>query len=690
MYSSLILPIMLKDSVDDVIGSLSILEIALSSTEFREWLNKYHRKDETNQYLEGYKFFISTAAQILFSDIHTDTGMKLGEDDQFNIAHKKGIPLDDIPNSCEKIRLIKRLWIEINKINRIKKWGEIDEFALHFQEEVSEICNDILFRITINNKMGKQEAVKWAIIDKLITFFNDTIRGYPLGALKYECNDLQLNKIYMDQIFDGYVLTLQFVYYKTLGPDSFSKTILTDLHEPLKKWSGRKDPNIIPSTIIDQAGDTVCSGLPIQFFNRRFSSKSLNNFVSSSGVFGINWSERADSELTEDYQPSDKWFACDEMGQRLSNDLKASNIELKRLFESIPNNIMFNGKLDIAPYFIGIQLPNPSYLENRDEGSKIKKIDASMLWYDVDVLDTLGFHQFNGALSLISLLQGYVMFRKENGKDDSLFIRIFQHPEGIYDDYSYGVLMEIYGSKGIGDYSGWIIFFNCASNSSLKKISNLHLIESCIRDIKTDVPLDLETIVIEKELFQKYLIEKSISPVFESIIIQDEIGNTQQIHLPELRKMSKDSFENAKGKLFEYAFSIIHKKTNPGNKFDIDVTINGEQIDALMFNADEIVVFECKINIHKDSLVETSSSIIRKADALKIEKKSYSISPTLVVYSPIPCDRKSYFEGLGISVIDNYREKIFNDVSILTGNKCPKKQLIKILDMDMDSFLPFG
>lgn len=690
MYSSLVIPEISSDSVDDIVGSLSILEISLNSEEFREWITEYHKKDEFNEYLGGYKFFILTAAQILFSDIHTDTGLKLQEDTQYNMAHKKGVPIDDILNSCEKARLLKRMWIEVKKINRIAEWDNIDIFSFKFREIISAIRNDILTRISVKNKMEKLEAIKWISVDKLITFFNDTIRGYPLGALKCDCNDIPLDKIYLDQIFDGYVLTLQFVYYKTLGSDFFNRSILTDLHRPMIRWSSRKDPNIIPSTFIDQSGNIVRSGLPIQFSNRRFSSKSLNKYISSSGIFGINWSERTISELKDDYQPSDKWIACDEMGRRFLNTLKESDSELKRMLESFPDNIMFDGKLEISPYMAGIILPNPSYLENRDEQSKMKQLDASLLWYDMDVLDTLGFHQFNGALSLISLLKGYSVFRKENGKDDSLYIRIFQHPEGVYDDYSFGVLMEVYGSNGIGDYSGWMVFFDCASNSSPKKYSNLKLVESCIGEIKSDVPLDLKTIVIEKDLFKKYLIRKSISPVFETIIIQDEVGNTQQINLPELRKMSKDVFENAKGKLFEYAFSIINKKSNPGNKFDIDITINGEQIDAVMYNDNKIYVYECKINIHKDTLEETLSSINRKVNALKIEMDGYTISPTLVIYSSTPGDRKEYFENQGILVIDNYREKISNDTTYLIGLKSSKKQLLKILDLNMDAFLPFG
>jgi hypothetical protein len=679
-----------EDSVDDVVGSLAILKTASDIAEFKEWLTQYHGLDNFNEIIKGYKFFIQTAVQKLFFGLHNDRGLNLGQDEQFNRAHAEGISLEDFPNSCEKAKFIKRIWVPVKNINREENWTEIDETMVNLNRLISSILDVITPNIEIKNGMKREEAIKWMTIEWLNIFFNDTIRGYPLGAITYDGHKLPLKDKYLDQVYSGFVLTLQFTYFKTLGDELFYQTNLTRLDRALEEWSGKKFPDGLKGTVHTQFGSFQLENMPLNIANRRFASNNLKRLVTSSRSIGMDWVEKKDDEVDEDITPSDKWLALDEMGETFLHQIKELDLRLKKLYSSIPNNIGFVGKLDIKPFLKDVTIPEPSYMTNKDDLSKMKRLDASLLWYDLDVLDTQGVYQFNGAISLVSLLKGYVALAKENGKDAVLSIRIFQHPEGMNDDFSYGVLMDVGGSMGIGDYSGWLIFFDCASNASEKMRMNLRQIESCIRDIESDVQLDLKTVVIEKELFKKYLVQRSISPVFDTMIIQDEIGESQQISLPELRKKSEDSFEGAKGKLFEYVFAAMLHKLNPEAQIETDFTIMDEQIDAAMSIGDRTTLYECKINVHEDELENTMATIVRKVNIAKQSKKNHIITSSIIVYLSISDKRKKYFEEHGIAVIDDYRNAICKDTKFFVGSRSSKKQILSILDFSVDSFFPFG
>jgi DNA-directed RNA polymerase subunit RPC12/RpoP len=107
------------------------------------------------------------------------------------------------------------------------------------------------------------------------------------------------------------------------------------------------------------------------------------------------------------------------------------------------------------------------YLTKNDDKSLKKQLSMAMLWYDVNVLDT-PLTVFNGVPAFTSTLLGSIELAKGFQDDEPVKAIIFKHPAGMenYFDYSFGIFIQAYTSMGLSDYSGWLVFFDCATDYS--------------------------------------------------------------------------------------------------------------------------------------------------------------------------------------------------------------------------------
>jgi hypothetical protein len=95
--------------------------------------------------------------------------------------------------------------------------------------------------------------------------------------------------------------------------------------------------------------------------------------------------------------------------------------------------------------------------------SKEEDLQQELLWYPIQAMT--GHYVFNGVTTFSSLLIGTVNLKRRHGNDEKTFVVRFVHPVGEgKNDYSYAVLIEAYGT--IGDYSGWLVFYDCCGDYS--------------------------------------------------------------------------------------------------------------------------------------------------------------------------------------------------------------------------------
>jgi hypothetical protein len=301
------------------------------------------------------------------------------------------------------------------------------------------------------------------------------------------------------------------------------------------------------------------------------------------------------------------------------------------------------------------------YLTKNDPISIKKQLSFRMLWYDANVLDTESV--FNGVPAFASTLLGSVELARAFRNSEPVKVIIFKHPAGMENqfDYSFAILIPANTSFGISDYSGWLVFFDCATDHSGFGGSLLQFAKAVLQIAQGIGPISLNEIVVERELFKEYLKEHSVSSVFD-LVIKEGTGGTREIGSFSAVLSELDDFlGKAKGKLLEHAVYKWLRESNQFEKTDCDIWINGEQIDCIAETGDAVSFFECKLNIHKDKINDTINQIKRKSQSLS--KNGLRVQATLIVYQMIPVELKTVFEKNGVLVVDDFKGVIIKQRS---------------------------
>jgi hypothetical protein len=135
-----------------------------------------------------------------------------------------------------------------------------------------------------------------------------------------------------------------------------------------------------------------------------------------------------------------------------------------------------------------------------------------------------------------------------------------------------------------------------------------------------------------------------------------------------------DFLAKAKGKLLEHVVYTWIRESWEFDKTTCDTWVNGEQIDCIGVIGNSLSFFECKLNIHQDTIGDTINQIKRKSRALSSDNQK--IEAWLVVYGMIPPHTRMAFEKNGISVLDNFR-------AVTAKERCfhrTRKENLEILD----------
>jgi len=101
-----------------------------------------------------------------------------------------------------------------------------------------------------------------------------------------------------------------------------------------------------------------------------------------------------------------------------------------------------------------------------------EKLDYKLLWYQIEFLDSSKSHIFNGVPTFIQMLIGSAEAKRIFGIDEKAYVCKFTHPDKSVNgnDFSYGVLIEAFGSTEISDYSG----FSGSEHMMAEKIIELY------------------------------------------------------------------------------------------------------------------------------------------------------------------------------------------------------------------------
>jgi len=239
-------------------------------------------------------------------------------------------------------------------------------------------------------------------------------------------------------------------------------------------------------------------------------------------------------------------------------------------------------KKKIPKKSFGILLERKPREKIYSEGEKLNRL---LYWYPLEILSSSSI--FNGVPAFISVLSGLVKNREIMGikeKVDVLRIKHSMESEGEY-DYSYGILIEVM-SNILADYSGWIIFYDCATDYSGFWRYKHSLAESFIEMYEKMDKIRVREIIIDKEKFLQYLKKDVVSKDYKEIL---EVG--------EKKKIEDSKLNEAKGLLLELLLYYILTEDNYDKviwNYKRKYRNETIQMDVVARKTAELYFFECK------------------------------------------------------------------------------------------------
>jgi len=638
--------------VDRLCASFYVLQFVSNTEGFLSWLRDYHHIEATEEILAGYKYLIDSIFKCVLDEISGDFALGLTEDEVFYRARHKGITLLEIPHTCEKVILLKRVWTHGKAASKAQNWEAL-------QGTLKETLDDLdIFKRLIDDHFhtslpfSKDFIVQSLVCDLVFTFLNDTSQGIPKAELMFPSVESTATEVYLYFSFPGYVYGLQYLWHSILGSEEFERTCVKQLHLVL---SERLDKPL------SSEGDSR------QAFLREVRNSDLDeeeiDFIEGVSGFMPPTSERFGT-LDRFWRQIQEEIVNPREDKILAHTRKPGFLVLEGYSKDLLKGLLDPGKV-----------AEPEYMTKSDASSIKRRLHKDLLWYDVNVLDSQKLLVFNGAPAFAATLLGSVDLAKAFKSKEPTKTVIFKHPTGWEHqfDYSFGIFIEAY-SSGIlaADYSGWLIFFDCATDHSGFGGSLLQIASNAIGLARKRGLISVNEITVQKELFKEYLREHSIASVFDTLIKETSAGTKELGSLSTVLNDLEDFVGRIKGKLLEY---VTHKWIMESQRFRktmVDVVLNDEQIDCASEVGDSLSIYECKLNMHEAEVKETLEQVKRKSKALSSAYKK--VDSWLVVYGPIPPDVRAAFEKNGISVQDDFR-------SVIEAEKCFEGRRRKTLEL---------
>lgn len=592
--------------VDNLFSFYNILKIVTDSAAFKKWLKDYHKLEEYNELLDGYIFFLSTCFRGLINTIILENSFDIEEDYVFYRARFVGTDIYDIPNTCEKTIFIKNIWGKTKNIRNSTSWDEITTSIKDIEDLLKSFEKIYENNIIPVNCLSKNYALNSATILKTYIFLNNLQHGVPLAyvvpILKSDMTEKQVERLYT-----GYAYTLQYLWYKLLGKQKFLNSSLKDLHRAHEIYPQEADEEFL-------------------------------------------WSRPKPVKVKRDcWTYLDRFFGIikNEIIEPLENELK-NDSNFTGLLDSLLVCQNFDETM-IENYLIKNELKDPTYLSKNNKKSLHKKLDYEFLWYKVDILDSSKSSVFNGVPAFTSTLIGNIKRKRYFGNNEKVFVLKIKHPAGkdIY-DYSYGVLIEAFGSIGITDYSGWLIFLDCATDYSGFGGSLHQEAEIFIKKFLEEGSVEVKEIIVDKNIFIEYLSNKSISRSLDEIqkkakeVCQEYKGTPLQgvacAVRKEVQKWKIGSSEEMAQKVDDVAYILKTKVADlPENEYVLskievmkqerDLT---KQYEALLFVIGQIPT----IKVVPEDIVAENINKVGQDLGTKLDDLSQEISEIRICLKP--------------------------------------------------------
>jgi len=506
--------------VDDVFGTLNIIRIVSNVEKFKDWLRKEHEIENFEDIFDGYKFFLESAVRTFLHTIIYNYTLNIEEDFVFYRARFVGIHLSKIPNTCEKTILIKNINDHLKLIKKSKNFEELKSAIINFESILNVFWKIYNENVAVNQKINidKGIALKYLTMFYTYIFLNDTSRfiphGYWISLLDNKINPEQHKKN-----LNGYKYALQFTWSVLLDKKYYSTSIV-NLHK-VNDWN-----------------------------------------VEDDFIFDLQNHKKEKTTKREDL---DSYF-----GKIQREVIEPIEKELKINF-GFTKILYLKKKISKEIFKDLLKAPKEPQLNEKE------KLDFNLLWYQIEFLDSSKSHIFNGVPAFISLLVGAAELKNRFSEKEKAYICKFIHPNKSVNgnDFSYGVLIEAFGSFGISDYSGF-----AGSEHAMA--------EMFINEYKKRRMIEVREMTIDKNKLKEYIADKITSSKKEEILkILEEESKLRQ---------ERNIVSEAKGLALELITYYTLSKKKIYDLVDWNIKINKDQLDVILETKDDFILIECKVN----------------------------------------------------------------------------------------------
>lgn len=216
----------------DILGIVHLLDIALDTKSFEKWLTFHHGLNVTDNIFDGYMFGLRTLVRLLHQAIDFDFSLDLTEDFVLSRARFYGVPIAEVPNSCEKAILLRNIHKASRHLLGSKSWVQLESRAKEFSDAIliplrrlSSCTKLTLSKVTPDHETAVNFVSQWQIH----LFLSDTRRGYPHGYHQPMLPE-KLTQERLTRVFEGYKLIIQHLWYRLLGGE-FANSVVAEIHK---------------------------------------------------------------------------------------------------------------------------------------------------------------------------------------------------------------------------------------------------------------------------------------------------------------------------------------------------------------------------------------------------------------------------------------------------------------------------
>jgi hypothetical protein len=516
------------DDIDQIFAMSNCINLSSNIDKFKQWLNKEHKEVSIDKVFEGYKFFIESSILTFIEAIILNSSLDIEENFTFDRARFNKIKLDKIPNTCEKIILLKNIYDKLKLIKRSKNEEELVLAIFEFRK-ILAIFDEIYKKILVNEKINldKKTSLNYITQTYVWTFLNDTSRQIPHG---YHISTLNngISKKEYNEVFFGYKFALQFIWYELLGEERYYLTSLAQLHTA-NEWAIEDD--LFEEIILVKKKD-----------KKAIIRNDLDSY----------WGKVREEII-------------DPLEKKLKFDLNFTKIFYLEddSYKTEINKLLLKRK--------NLQLNEKEILEEK------------LFWYQIELMNSKDI--FNGVFAFSSLLVGTAELKKKI--NEKAYVFRFIHPDKSVkgNDFSYAVLIEARG--GIGDYSGWVLFFDCATDYSGFGGSEHDFAENIIKEYENKNLIEVIEMTVDKKKFKGYIADKITKRNHRSILT--ELTNESKI------QKNRNVTSEARGLVIELiTYYTLSRKNNL--KIEWNIVESKDQIDIIKEGENDLTFIDCKYN----------------------------------------------------------------------------------------------